>query len=185
MKVICIPYHMHVLFLSTVKKVDIKMKIFHFYSKTYFHLLWAFCAEWGMSRKVGSLKALGALCLLTRLDRRSLFSFFFTPGVVRDAVRASNVLSHHLYHHDNQSHPHDRHHIHIHLCDHIQFTWQKQWTRETEEGQGRYSLLPLKHFDKPWNHNDLVPEHSDTVLDWMRRTGMDATVQIIFTLLGN
>ena len=50
-----------------------------------------------MFRKIGSLEALGALCLLTRLDRSSPFAFLFTPGVVRDAVRASNVLS---YHHD-------------------------------------------------------------------------------------
>ena len=146
MKVICIPYHMHVLFLLTVKKVDIKMKIFHFYSKTYFHLLWAFCAEWGMFCKIGSLEALGALCLLTRLDRSSPFAFLFTPGVVRDAVRASNVLSHHLYHHDNQSHPHDRHHIHIHLCHHIQHHLAKAMNKRNGRRTREIFIAPSETF---------------------------------------
>ena len=61
---------------------------------------------------------------------------------------------------------------------------QEKWKKD--EGDIHCSLWNIltNHETILWLNN-LVPEHSDTVLDWMRRTGMDATVQIIFKLLDN
>ena len=170
MKVIGIPNHKNVVQHLTVEKVDLWYE-----DETYFHLLRAFCAERGVSGKVGSLEALGALCLLTRLDWSLSFSFLFTPAFweLRFFMPSSPP----------PWHLHDFHQFHIHLCHHIHYHLAKAMNRRNGRRTREIFIAPSETFwqtmKTPWS------QHSDNALDWMRRTDMEETVQIICILLDN